>query len=291
MNKKFSLSKEERAEKTKYMIKTLERGVDKIFDSNSYKDYLRTIRKFHSYSFRNSMLIILQNPNATRVAGFNTWKSMGRNVKKGENGIKILAPCPFKVKEKNENGDTVEKTIPYFKVVSVFDVSQTEGNELPSIEVERIKGDDCDYFDGVMESLKLVSPFPIEFIDDGENDKDVLGWCDYSKKLIAIKNSLSHEETIKVSVHEIAHAFTEGHKFTRNKAEIVAESVAFIVSDFIGVDSSRYSFGYIVGWSNADRKLFYKMLDTIQKVSDDILAKLEKYLTKEHSRELEPVCV
>ena len=214
------LTSEKPAEKLKEITDRLEQGITELFDSERYKEYLRVMSKFHNYSFNNTLLIAMQKPDASLIAGFSAWKNnFGRNVMKGQKGIKILAPSPFKIKKEMEKIDpqtqkviigkdgkpvTEEKeiTIPAFKVVSVFDVSQTEGRELPDIAVNMLTGD-VEHYKDVFAALEKTSPVPVAFekIEGGAH-----GYYHLEDKRIALDEGMSELQTLKTLIHEIAHA-------------------------------------------------------------------------------------
>ena len=214
------LTSEKPAEKLKEITDRLEQGITELFDSERYKEYLRVMSKFHNYSFNNTLLIAMQKPDASLIAGFSAWKNnFGRNVMKGQKGIKILAPSPFKIKKELEKIDpqtgkafigkdgkpvTEEKeiTIPAFKVVSVFDVSQTEGKEIPDIAVNMLTGD-VEHYKDVFAALEKTSPVPVGFekIEGGAH-----GYYHLEDKRIALDEGMSELQTLKTLIHEIAHA-------------------------------------------------------------------------------------
>ena len=266
------LNGKDSTERMKEITDRLETGIQQLFDSDRYKAYLTTMAKFHNYSFNNTLLIAMQGGQL--VAGFNKWKdTFHRTVKKGEKGIKILAPAPYKVKQKMEKLDeqgkpildkdgkplTEEKTvqIPAFKVVSVFDVSQTEGEPLPSIAVDELSGSVQDYQD-FFKALEQASPVPIGFedIEGGAH-----GYFHLLDNRIAIQEGMSQLQTIKTAIHEIAHAKLHAidpndpeqtNRPDSRTREVQAESVAYAVCQHYGLDTSEYSFGYVAGWSSAN---------------------------------------
>lgn len=279
-------------DKTKELIERLESGVIQLYSSDNYSNYLKTMSKFHNYSFSNSLLITLQNPSATYVAGFNSWKNnFKRSVNKGEKGIQILAPAPYKTtiemqkidpetkkpvigKDGSPITEMVQITKPYFKAVYVFDISQTTGEPLPSIADELKAG--VANFDTFFSSLKKVSPFPIELLDINSGAK---GYCDPHNKKIAVKSGMSESQTIKTIIHEIAHAVlhagSDEKKDSRTR-QVEAESVAFVVSNYFGIDTSDYSFGYIASWSSGkELKELKSSLDTIQKTANSLITDIE----------------
>lgn len=278
----------------KEIIDRLEKGIKEIFESERYKKYLTVMSKFHNYSYRNALLIMLQKPDATLVAGYNAWKrNFNRHVNKGEKGIQILAPAPYKVKVKqtkidpdtkepilDENGNPIVEEIeiikPAFKPVYVFDISQTSGDPLPQITTE-LKGN-VEHYNAFFESLKRVSPFPIEFEEIKSGAK---GYCDPVNKRIVINVGMSEIQNIKTAIHEITHADLHVESFLNDKKdrrtkEIEAESVAFIVCNHFGLDTSNYSFAYLASWS-ATKELneLKNSLDTIQKQAAELIDRIE----------------
>ncbi len=295
-------------DKVKGLLKQLEAGVKDVFSSEKYMKYLKVMSKFHNYSLNNTLLILMQKPDATLVAGYKAWQTkFKRYVNKGEKGIQILAPATYKTVVEMEKIDPetqqpvigedgnpviekVEVTKPYFKPVYVFDISQTSGEPLPEITT-RLTGD-VENYGTLFESLKQVSPFPIKFeAIQGKTN----GYCDPVNKRIAIKNGMSQAQTIKTCIHEIAHAKLHGIKDDntiqerkdRHTEEVEAESIAYVVCSYLGLDTSDYSFGYVAGWSK-DRELpeLKKSLNTIQKASSKLIQDIEnkfKELSKEKS--------
>lgn len=252
----------------------LETGVKAVFTSENYKNYLDFLGKFHSYSLNNTLLIWVQCPGATHVAGYTTWqKKFKRQVRKGEKSIKILAPCPHSitVKETDDDGSEVEhvKKWTSYKPVSVFDISQTEGPDVPTI-CKELSGA-MDNYAELMDKLKGVSPVPVTFEDikDGSH-----GYYHTVEKRIAIKAGMSERQTIKTTVHEIAHSLLhskEQDKVDRDTAEVQAESVAYVVCNALGMDTSEYSFGYVAGWGSKDAKELMASMDTIKKAAQTII--------------------
>ena len=306
-------------QKVQEITEKLEQGIKELFESEKYKTYLNTMSKFHNYSFNNTMLIAMQKPDATLVAGFKAWqKNFDRHVKKGEKGIRILAPAPYKIKEEQEKFDPVtgeimldkngmpvteevEIKIPAFRVVPVFDVSQTDGKELPDIGVNELSGSVEDYED-FMQALTEVSPVPISYEDI---DGDAKGYFHTTDHRIAIQEGMSQSQTVKTAIHEVAHAKLHDRERNqdidavldkdRNTKEVEAESVAYTVCQHFGIDTSDYSFGYIAGWSSdRDMKELKSSLDTIRKTAselitgiEDRLAELQKDRAVEQGQELE----
>ena len=310
----INLTAEKPAEKLKEITDRLEQGITELFDSERYKEYLRVMSKFHNYSFNNTLLIAMQKPDASLIAGFTAWKNQfQRNVKKGEKGIKIIAPSPFKIKQETEKIDpqtqkpvigrdgkpvTEEKeiTIPAYKVVSVFDVSQTEGKELPDIAVDALTGDVEQYSD-FFAALEKTSPVPIGFekIEGGAH-----GYYHLEDKRIALDEGMSELQTLKTAIHEIAHAKLhdidlnapkdeQQPRIDRRTREVEAESVAYTVCQHYGLDTSDYSFGYVAGWSSGRELAELKSsLETIRSAAADIINSIDGHiaeLQKQHEAE------
>ena len=298
------LTSEKPADKLKEITDRLEQGIKELFDSDRYKEYLCVMSKFHNYSFNNTLLIAMQKPDASLVAGFQSWKNnFKRNVVKGEKGIKILAPSPFKIKQEMEKIDPAtqkpvigadgkpvkeekEITIPAFKVVSVFDVSQTEGKELPDIAVDMLTGD-VERFQDVFAALEKTSPVPIGFEKIAGNSH---GYYHLEEKRIAIDEGMSELQTIKTAIHEIAHAKLhdidpnapkeeQAGRPDRRTREVQAESVAYAVCQHYGLDTSDYSFGYVAGWSSG-RELdeLKSSLETIRSTAAEIINSIDEHL-------------
>ena len=302
----INLTAEKPAEKLKEITDRLEQGITELFDSERYKEYLRVMSKFHNYSFNNTLLIAMQKPDASLVAGFTAWKNQfQRNVKKGEKGIKIIAPSPFKIKQETEKIDpqtqkpvigrdgkpvTEEKeiTIPAYKVVSVFDVSQTEGKELPDIAVDALTGDVEQYSD-FFAALEKTSPVPIGFekIEGGAH-----GYYHLEDKRIALDEGMSELQTLKTAIHEIAHAKLhdidlnapkdeQQPRVDRRTREVEAESVAYTVCQHYGLDTSDYSFGYVAGWSSGRELAELKSsLETIRSAAADIINSIDGHIAQ-----------
>ena len=309
------LTSEKPAEKLKEITDRLEQGIAELFDSERYREYLKVMSKFHNYSFRNTVLIAMQKPDASLVAGFSAWKNnFERNVMKGQKGIKIIAPSPYKIKQEMQKIDphtqkpiigkdgkpvTEEKeiTIPAYKVVSVFDVSQTEGKELPDIAVDELTGD-VDRYKDFFAALEKTSPVPIAFenIEGGSH-----GYYHLEDKRIAINEGMSELQTLKTAIHEIAHAKLhdidlnapkdEQPRVDRRTREVEAESVAYTVCQHYGLDTSDYSFGYVAGWSSGRELSELKSsLETIRSAAAEIInsidanfAELQKAQDKEQT--------
>ena len=300
------LTSEKPAEKLKEITDRLEQGIAELFDSERYKEYLRVMSKFHNYSINNTLLIAMQKPDASLVAGFSAWKNnFERNVMKGQKGIKIIAPSPYKIKQEMQKIDphtqkpvigkdgkpvTEEKevTIPAYKVVSVFDVSQTEGKELPDIAVDELTGD-VDRYKDFFAALEKTSPVPIAFenIEGGSH-----GYYHLEDKRIAINEGMSELQTLKTAIHEIAHAKLHDIDLNapkdeqqphvdRRTREVEAESVAYTVCQHYGLDTSDYSFGYVAGWSSGRELSELKSsLETIRSAAAEIINSIDENLAE-----------
>ncbi len=295
--------KKTRAEAVKEITEKLEHGLEELFDSDKFKEYLDAMSKFYRYSFNNSLLIAMQKPDATLVASYRSWqKNFNRNVNKGEKGIRILAPTPYKIKEErevinplsgqpmlDEKGDVqmeeVEVSLTGFKVAYVFDVSQTSGEPLPEIGAEELlqSVDDYQIF---MEALQNVAPVPVEM---QEVDGEAKGYFSPVAQKIVIQSGMSESQTVKTAIHEIAHSLLhdtdharmEGVDATgkkdRNTKEVEAEAVAYTVCQHFGIDTSDYSFGYVAGWSSGrEMKELKKSMETIQKTAAELIERIEE---------------
>lgn len=286
-------------QKVKEITDKLEAGLKELFESEKYKSYLSTMSKFHNYSFNNTLLIAMQKPEATLVAGYQAWqKNFERHVNKGEKAIRILAPAPYKIKEErdkldpvtgemmfDENGmpqkEETEVTIPAFCAVSVFDVSQTDGKPIPELEVNELLSTVEGYEDFV-QALMNISPVPIAFEDIPGDSK---GYFSTAEKRIAVQENMSESQTLKTMVHEVAHSRLHDKEVNqsmdipvkdRNTKEVEAESVAFTVCQHFGIDTSDYSFGYIAGWSSGrNMKELKSSLDTIRKTASELITGIE----------------
>ncbi len=259
----------------------LQEAVAEIVSGDEWKRMLQVAAKFHNYSFNNHLMIFCQRPDATVVAGFNKWKSLGRFVKKGEKGIGIFAPCRYKTKVEDEDGnDKSFQQIRGFRVVHVFDISQTEGEELPDLDAVRPKRIDADAPEGIWDALvdqaRIVGFEVTRNRRGGEN-----GYCDFSSREIAVRPDVSSAQALKTLVHELGHALLHSDEPLQSKevAEVEVESVAFIVCDAIGLDSGEYSFAYVAGWSDGSTELLKdsaeraigcakQILDSLVAVSD-----------------------
>ena len=279
----------------------LEQGLQDLFNSDSYRNYLSTMSKFHNYSFNNTLLIAMQKPDATLVAGYKAWqKNFERHVNKGEKAIRILAPTPYKIKEErdkidpvtqellldkdgNPQKEEVEITIPAFRAVSVFDVSQTDGKPIPELAAKELLSDVEGYQD-MIRAVEAISPVPIELEEIAGDSK---GYYDREAKRIAVQENMSESQTLKTMIHEVAHSKLhskeveqdEQMKKDRNTKEVEAESVAYIVCQHFGIDTSDYSFEYIAGWSSGrDTKELRASMDTIRRTVSELITGIEEQL-------------
>ena len=298
------LTSEKPAEKVKEITARLEQGVQAIFDSDRYKEFLTAMSKFHDYSLNNTILIAMQGGNL--VMGFRQWeKEFDRHVKKGEKGIKIFAPAPYKVKKLvdkidpetrkpmlDREGKVVKEekeiTVPAFKVITVFDISQTEGKEFPDLSVKPLLAD-VEQYEDFFAALEKASPVPIAFeqITNGAN-----GYFSLTDKRIAIKEGVSELQAVKTAIHEIAHAKLHDIDLNapkdeqqphvdRRTREVEAESVAYTVCQHYGLDTSDYSFGYVAGWSSGRELSELKSsLETIRSAAAEIINSIDENLAE-----------
>ena len=297
------LSSEKPGDKVKEITARLEQGIQAVFDSDRYKEFLTAMSKFHDYSLNNTILIAMQGGNL--VKGYSQWqKEFDRHVKSGEKGIKIFAPAPYKVKKLvdkidpdtrkpilDSEGKTVkeekEVTVPAFKVVTVFDISQTEGKEFPDLSVKPLLAD-VEQYEDFFAALEKASPVPIAFeqITNGAN-----GYFSLTDKRIAIKEGVSELQAVKTAIHEIAHAklhdvdlnapLEEQNRVDRRSREVQAESVAYTVCQHFGLDTSDYSFGYVAGWSSGKEMTELKAsLETIQATAKELITEIEGHFTE-----------
>ncbi len=273
----------------------LQAGIQDLYSSGRYAEYLAAMSKFHHYSFGNAMLILLQCPHASRVAGYTTWrKEFGRNVKRHEKGISILAPCPSRkyvwqeVKDPktgktqyNRDGtpkmETKVVTVTRFKIATVFDVSQTEGKELPTLGVVRLTGEVQNY-QKFFDALVSLSPVPVHV---EPVPREANGYFSHTEQRIVLRPGLSQIQSLKTLVHEIAHAKlhapVEGQEpKDRHEKEVEAESIAYVVCQHFGIDTSEYSFGYVAGWSKGKELAELKdSLDLIHSTAGEIISALD----------------
>ena len=281
------------------IMQSLESGVEELFTSNRYQEFLKTMAKFHNYSFNNTMLIAMQRPDATLVTSYKNWQSMGRQVMKGEKGITIIAPAPYKkMKEKevlDENQrpimgtdgkpktEQVEVTVPHFKAVTVFDIAQTSGEPIQTLAPELLTAAVQD-FDSFMQAIQKISPVPIRF---DEIDGNANGYYHNADKEIVIKKGLSESQTLKTAIHETVHAKLHdkeimeslGVEKDRLTKEVEAESVAYCVCSSFDLDTSDYSFPYIAGWSSSrEMKEMKASMDVIRKTAGEMIDQLTEEL-------------
>lgn len=299
-------------ERLKEITDSIETGIKELFESDKYKSYLQTMSRFHKYSFNNTMLISMQKPDATIVAGFNKWRDgFSRFVKKGEKGIKIIAPTPYKIKEEQEkldpqtkaplldvNGkvqtEEVEVQIPLFRVVSVFDVSQTEGEPLPTL-ASNLTGN-VEQFEVFMEAIKRTAPVPIEIMP---LPKDTDGYYHTEEKRIAIREGMSEVQTISAAIHEVAHSLLHNREMekelqaqqnentkpnkpkNRNTEEVEAESISFAVCSYYGIQTAENSLGYIASWSKGKELAELRAsLETINKTSSELIIGIDTHFAE-----------
>ena len=280
------------SQQVKEITEKLQQGIEDLFQSENYKNYLKTMSKFTTYSLNNTLLIAMQQPDATTVAGYTTWQKLNRHVLKGSKAIKILAPCPYTRKVETDvtdaDGKTVfgrdgkpikeesEKVIMGFKVANVFDISQTQGEPLPEI-VHKLDGSVSEYED-FLEALRQFSPVPLELkkIDGSAN-----GYYHLTDKNIVVDSDMSQIMHCKTAIHEITHALLhdkdsgleKDHMPDRETKEVQAESVAYTVCQYYGIDSSEYSFGYVAGWSSGrELKELKSSLDVIRQTAQTIIS-------------------
>ena len=298
-------------QKVKEITDKLEEGLKELFESEKYKNYLSTMSKFHNYSFNNTLLIAMQKPEATLVAGYQAWqKNFNRHVNKGEKGIRILAPAPYKIKEERDKLDPVtgeivldkdgmpqteevEVKIPAFRAVSVFDISQTDGEPIPELEAKELLST-VEGYEDFIKAITYVAPVPIGFEDIPGDSK---GYFNTVENRIAVQEGMSESQTLKTMVHETAHSMLHNKEVNkedilapakdRNTKEVEAESIAYTVCQHFGIDTSEYSFGYIAGWSSGkDMKELKSSLDTIRRTASELITGIEEQL-KELQRDRE----
>lgn len=302
------------SDKLKEITDMLEKGIKELFNSDTYKSYLKTMSKFTNYSVNNTLLIAMQKPDATLAAGYNAWQTkFGRHVNRGAKAIKILAPAVYKKKELVEKldpatqkpvtdlyGNTVmeevEVKLPYFKTAYVFDVSQTSGKELPQLGIDELTGN-VDSYNKYFDALKAVSPMPIDFIDI---DSGAKGYCNHSTKRIAIQEGMSQIQNVKTAIHEISHAKlhdidlnarnSDASKLKdRQTKEVEAESIAFTVCQHYGIDTSEYSFPYIATWSeNKELSELNASLQLIRDTAAEFISQIDEQLQLQEKQRNEP---
>ena len=299
-------------ERLKEITDSIETGIKELFESDKYKIYLQTMSRFHKYSFNNTMLIAMQKPDATLVAGFNKWRDgFSRHVKKGEKSIKIIAPTPYKIKEQREKLDPqtkvpildasgkvqteeVEIKIPMYRVVSVFDVSQTYGEPLPTL-ASNLAGN-VQHFEVFMEAIKRTAPVPIE-IKSLPEDTD--GYYHTEDKRITIREGMSEVQTVSAAIHEVAHSLLHNKETekelqsqqvenskpitpkSRNTEEVEAESISFAVCNYYGIQTAENSLGYIASWSKVKELAELRAsLETINKTSSELITGIDTHFAE-----------
>ena len=299
-----------REEQMKEITECLEQGVKEIFTSEKYMAYLKTMAKFHHYSFNNTVLIMMQKPDATLVAGYNAWKEkFGRQVKRGEKGIRIIAPLPVKISGESPKFDpvtdepvlrpdgqpemeVVERVIPRFRPAMVFDISQTEGEPLPEIDVPELMGSVGD-FKIFMEAVRMASPVPMQY---SQISGETRGYYSNKNKKIVIRERMSERQTMKTAVHEVTHAMCHdcdlmkelGEQKGQMTREVEAESVAYTVCQYFGLDTSDYSFPYIAGWSNdMDMKELRSSMEFIRKTAGSLIDSISENIQAIQKEQLE----
>lgn len=269
------------SEKMKQTLDKLEAGVMEFFTSEKYITYLQVMSKFHTYSANNQVLIAMQMPEATAVAGYNSWiRNFDRHVKRGEKSITILAPMKVKIKIDTDRRDADGKIIQEeretikFRPVSVFDVSQTEGKPLPQI-ISELTGDVSRY-EQLLDAARQAAPYPIEI---GAVEGSAKGWCNYAQEKIVIKEGMSEAQTLKTAFHETAHARIHGGDTdkSREQKEVEAESIAYVVCSHFGLDTSDYTFGYVATWAGRqDINLLKQSMQTISQTAKSIITDVER---------------
>ena len=294
-------------EKVKIITDQLEKGIKELMSSEKYMDYLNKMSKLHNYSFRNTVLILMQHPDATMVASLTTWnKEFKRSVNKGEKGITILAPCRYKKYADrfvyDDNGDIRKDNdgVPItkrelvesltFKPTYVFDASQTHGEPIPQIAVTELTGN-VENYEKIVEAIKSVSPVEISFEKYNSNAK---GFYSNEEKKIVIKEGMSEAQTLKTMLHEVTHSMLHdndylkknGEEKDRTTKEVEAESTAYAVSSYLGLDTSEYSFGYISSWAGEQKIDAVKdSMETIRKTADELITAIERQLHPELTAE------
>lgn len=288
----YPLPKEEYIEKKKQeqqeIIQKLEQGIKVVFTSDKYSKFLETYAKFHKYSINNTILILMQRPESSRVASFQTWKKLGRQVTKGEKGIKVLVPIPYKYEKEidtnqlDSNGNHIKETKELsgtsFRVGNVFDISQTAGKKLPKLSTD-LKENSLE-IEQAIDAIARTSKVPIHFDSDMTPDKK--GYYHIKDKKIVINDNMSDTQTFKTLIHEIAHSKIHAKdmdKYNSHEREVQAESIAYVVCNKYGIDTSEYSFGYIASWSSdKDINELKSSLGIIQDCSSKMIKSIDKSL-------------
>ena len=268
---------EARNDKLRAAHDKLQEAIAEIVSGDEWKRMLQVASKFHKYSFSNILLIQLQKPDATLVAGFNKWKSLGRTVMRGEKGIAILAPCKYKTKIEDEDGE--EKSLQQvrgFRVVHVFDVGQTEGSPIEDLDAVRPKLLDADAPEGIWDALVAhAASIGFEVVRERKGGEN--GYCDFLGKKIAVRPDVASAQAVKTLIHELGHALLGGEELPKSKevAEVEVESVAYIVCDAIGLDSGDYSFAYVARWADGSTDLLKETGEKVIACAKQILVNLE----------------
>lgn len=294
----------DRQEVLKALTEQLEKSIQNFMESEKYKAFLSSMAKFHNYSLNNQILIAVQKPDSTLCAGYTTWQKQNRYVKKGEKGIRIICPSPYKkeylkdvidkttgkpelLSDGRTKQEIVQKVIPFFKVGYVYDISQTEGQPLPEI-ADILEGDLDEGLKSLKEAMLQASPVPVCFQPiDGETN----GFYSPAAGEIVVDSTLSEKQSLKTLIHETAHALLHNPEAsssqpTRETKEVEAESVAYVVCQYFGLDTSDYSFGYIAGWSSGKGTPELKAsLENIRNTSNEIISNVEQILTKKETLE------
>lgn len=264
------------SDKAQELHAELEQKLGELVTSEDWAAMLETAAKFHRYSFRNVLLIAMQRPDATRVAGYNAWKGLGRQVRKGEKGIAILAPMTYRATRENQAGEVEEtRVVRGFRVVHVFDLAQTEGEEVADVRPELLEGEGSSLAWGAVEALvKDLGYIVYRYIPEGGAN----GFCDHEGRRIVVRDDVSGLQALKTLIHEAAHATMHAaaeERSTRDVLEVEAESVAYVVCSALGLDTSGYSLPYVARWANGDLKLVSQTADRVVKAAGRILDALE----------------
>lgn len=294
----------DRQEVLKDLTEQLEKSIQDFMESEKYKAFLSSMAKFQNYSLNNQILIAVQKPDSTLCAGYTTWQKQNRYVKKGEKGIRIICPSPYKkeylkdvidkttgkpelLSDGRTKQEIVQKVIPFFKVGYVYDISQTEGQPLPEI-ADILEGDLDEGLKSLKEAMLQASPVPVCFQPiDGETN----GFYSPAAGEIVVDSTLSEKQSLKTLIHETAHALLHNPEAsssqpTRETKEVEAESVAYVVCQYFGLDTSDYSFGYIAGWSSGKGTPELKAsLENIRNTSNEIISNMEQILIKKETLE------
>jgi N-terminal domain of anti-restriction factor ArdC len=275
-SRKFTADPEAARAERRDLIAKLESGFQRVQSSDEYRKYLATVSRFHKYSASNVMLIWTQRPDATYVAGFHTWLSLGRHVRQGERGIRIFAPMPYRRTVTVTNGETGESEDQEigqlrFRAVSVFDVSQTDGADLPEPPVSLLQGHDERGLHADLAAIATAEGLTLD-LDPAHSDRGANGYYDRQRRVIWLDPTLSPVMAAKTLCHKLAHHFAE-HVDSREEHETIAESVAYIVLGHVGIDTGDYSFGYLASWTDA--ATFKAKVGDIQTIANKIIESIE----------------